>query len=134
LCSGAPAIASRSDLQNNADVDPASFALDYSNGQTPPLDQAALDESKGLQHPGSGSIDWNFDGTVAMQPVSAAIDSLDTGGMCPAGTTGSGVLHDHDDWSALDLRLTSFPLGARSGASGLVGDRHPLVEEKPLRR
>jgi hypothetical protein len=132
-----PAVQSPGDLLNNFDSDPASFAFDYSNGQTPPLDQAALDERKGLGHPDGGPVDWNFDGTISTQPVSANIDSLDQSGTCPAGTTGSGVLHDHDDWSALDLRFNTFPLGARSGTRGpaeLVGDRQRVVEEQPLHR
>ncbi len=139
LCTGAPAISSRTGLVVNSDSEPARFRLDYSDGQTPPLNLASLDESKGLGRPGSTPIDWDFDGGIALAPVSAAIVSLDSSSpVCPGDETANGIVHDFADWQGLRLRFNDTDDGSRSGAkrlrrrvgADLVGDRQPWVEER----
>jgi len=139
LCMGPPAIASRTGLQGSSETNPAAFRLDYSDGQTPSLNAASLDETRGLGRPGSTPIDWDFDGGISSVPVSAAIGSLDSSNpVCPSDAPGSGVLRDFADWQNLQLRFTNTEEGTRTGAKSgkrragvdLVGDRQAWVDEQ----
>ncbi len=137
LCpAGAPTVDNPGQLTQGPGT--ADFIIDYSDGSSAPLDQAMLDESKGLGRAGSAGVDFNWNGMIDGAPVSADIDSADGSAQCPQGTTGSGVLKDHDDWSALVLPFAHQKDGAQSGARrsaiDVMGDRQPVMIETPIRR
>ncbi len=135
---GAPGLDNPGQLVNGPGT--ANFRLDYSDGSGAALDQSSLDETKGLGRPGSTGVDFNWNGTIDTAPVSADIASSNSSTACPQGTTGSGVLVDHDDWGAIVLPFAHTHDGAASGATAptrrgndWLGDRQPEAIELPIR-
>ncbi|MFT3838685.1 MAG: hypothetical protein QM723_17025 [Myxococcaceae bacterium] len=140
LCSSdPPAVTGLLQLTQGPAAAPGTFRLDYSDGSGAPLDQSALDETKGLGRTGSTGVDFNWNGMIDATPVSADIDSAAGSPTCPLGSNASGVLRDFDDWSAITLPFTHSS-DAQSGASlprvrfDLMGDRQPEVVEPRLNR
>lgn len=129
-CSGAPGLTSATQLNRNRFASPALFALDYSDGGSVALDEAALVESNGFGRAGSGSIDFNWNTVIDTAPVTANLNALNTlPRLCPRVSGGNEVLLDHDDWSALVL---PFLRTARGSAHGAPLFLRRTVEERPL--
>lgn len=150
VCSGAPGFTNVNTLQRNRNGTPATWGLDYSNGTSITLNEAMLNESAGMGRPGSGPVDWNWNGTIDPMPVSANVNGLAVFPFqCPRTNTGSDLLRDFNDWNALVLPFGRTPRGSATGAPlpppllrrpGLtwdaMGDHQPVAEEQPqgLRR
>lgn len=135
LCSGAPIIASPASVTNGR-FSPA-FGLDFSNGSSAALDEASLDETKGLGRDG-GAVDWSLDNLIQSN-VSVNINAAnDAPPVCPRGSTGADVLQDNDDWSMITPYFLRTPLGSQSltprpkalrGGAEAIGDHHtPAIE------
>lgn len=147
VCAGAPGITSTGGLNRNSFSAPASWGLDYSDGSSRTLDEAALVESAGFGRVGSGSIDWNWNTTIDPAPVSANVNALGvTPRVCPRTNAGAEQVRDHDDWSALVLTFTRTPRGSATGVTprrapqagplrfDIYADHQPLVLEQPAPR
>lgn len=112
-CSGPPGITSAAGLNRNRFTAPASFGLDYSDGSSIALDEAALDESRGFGRPGSGSVDWNWSTVIETGTVSANLNALNiVPRLCPRVSTGAEVLRDSNDWSAIVLTFSRTQRGS----------------------
>ena len=93
--------------------------LDYSSGTRPSLDENALVEAAGVCGLGAGvPWDWDGDSTIDVDPV--RVDVNDADGLF-------GVLHDHDDWSA--LRLGSVDDSDGASPNGLVDE---IITDQPV--
>jgi hypothetical protein len=138
VCSGAPGFTNLASMQRNSSSPPATWGLDYSNGTSITLNEAMLNEGAGMGRPGSGAVDWNWNGQIDAMPVSANVNGLNVfPNQCPRTTLGTDLLRDFDDWSNLRLPFGRTARGGREGA-GLtwdpMGDHQPTVEEQPLLR
>lgn len=70
----------------------SSFKIDYSHGLGGPKQEANLDESTGLRQSGSGSVDWNGDGSIK-DGIKENIN--------PSEDTDYDAHYDYDDWHNL---------------------------------
>ncbi len=143
VCGSAPPIITNpASLQNGRFAAPAQFGLDYSNGTSAPLDEASLDETKGLGRDG-GAVDWSLDNLIQSN-VTVNVDTANTAPLvCPRGTTGADVHLDNDDWSMVTPHFLRTPAGSQSllpqpkrlrGAAEAIGDHHTQVDETLLPR
>ena len=66
-------------------------------------------EAEGICGPGGPAIDWNWNGVIDPEPVPVSIN----------GDAVGDFLHDHDDWSALDLSPGLTTGGQRRGPAEL---------------
>ncbi len=145
VCSGAPGITSAGGLTRSRFSTPATWGLDYSDGSSVTLNEAALVESVGFGRAGSGSIDWNWNTTIDTANVSADVDALSTTPrVCPRTNAGVDLVRDHDDWGAVVLTFSRTARGSASGGNprrlplagplrfDVYGDRQPLVNEQPV--
>lgn len=155
-CSGPPGLTSASQLNRNRFSTPSVFALDYSDGSSIPLNEAALVESTGFGRVGSGPVDFNWNTVIDTMPVTANLNALNTlPRVCPRVAGGNEVLLDHNDWAALSLTFTRSARGSASGTPRFLrrpakgdgtdeppffdpvdffGDHQPVAEEAPLGR
>ncbi|MBL8957905.1 MAG: hypothetical protein JNK82_44430, partial [Myxococcaceae bacterium] len=134
---GAPIVTNPANLQNGRFVAPELFGLDYSNGSSAPLNEASLDEARGLGRDG-GAVDWSLDNLIQSN-VSVNVDTANAAPLvCPRGTTGADVHLDHDDWSAITPHFLRTQAGSQSfapapqrlkGGAEALGDHHSQVEE-----
>ncbi|MDP1923034.1 MAG: hypothetical protein Q8L14_42715 [Myxococcales bacterium] len=154
-CSGPPGLTSAAQLNRNRFS--ATFALDYSNGTSIPLNEAALVESTGFGRMGSGPVDFNWNTVIDTMPVTANLNALNTlPRVCPRVAGGNEVLLDHNDWAALSFTFTRSARGSASGPPRLLrrpdvkdeepvdppffdpvdffGDHQPVADESPLVR
>lgn len=81
-------------VNNDFWVDPSEFNLDYSHGLAMTLNENLIDEEDGLGMPASNFVDFNCD-KVSNIPYALDINKDDV----------KTFLHDHDDWSNLNLRF-----------------------------
>jgi len=135
-----PIITNPANLQNGRSAPPALFGLDYSNGTSAPLNEASLDETKGLGRDG-GAVDWSLD-NLTQSNVSVNVDTANAAPVvCPRGTTGGDVLLDNDDWAMVTPHFLRTPPGAQSltapprrlrGGAEAIGDHHRQVIETLL--
>lgn len=86
----------------------------FSTGTLPVLDEYNLLEANGICGPGH-PIDWNANGVIEAEAYAASLN----------GDAVGDVLHDHDDWSALDLSSGLVTGGLRRGSP-------ELSEEQPV--
>lgn len=117
-------IANELQLQNSRWT--SSFVIDYSNGTSAPLNEAAIVESAGLGRPGSVPVDFNCDGAIG----TVAFD-VDGDGMATA------VHTDHDDWGTLRLPFArsvgGASLVARPRLSPFTDERRTVADETGFR-
>lgn len=90
-------------------------ATTFSLGALPVLDEYQLIEADGICGPGGPAIDWNWNDVIDPDPVPVSINGDSVG----------DVLHDHDDWSALDLSAGLMTGAQRRGPA-------ELSEEQPV--
>lgn len=121
-CTGSPSY--------GVDRDSAS-STGYSTGTLPPLDETALDETKGVcSHLFSPPpVDWNYNHVIE----SVLQFDINPGDLTPAeqqaACGGSGIfsiLTDHDDWSAVDLTRVRTDPSASGGIEDSVECALPL--------
>lgn len=78
--------------------------LDFSSGRMPSLNETALRETRGM---GMRRVDWDCDGFIDTQTVSAELSSGQDWCALPPG---NGLLRDYDEWGTLiDIALTQGP-------------------------
>ncbi len=82
----------------------------FSRGLLPPLDEYNLVEADGICGPGGPAIDWNWNGIIDPGTVPVSINGDGVG----------DILHDHDDWSALDFGGISTGTAQRRSAPEIV--------------
>ncbi|MDW7548868.1 lamin tail domain-containing protein [Pseudoalteromonas peptidolytica] len=82
------------------------FIIDYSHGHNKPINEANIDESKGLNNDKSEAIDFDCNGST-----SDLLTNFDLNG----DNDNTAVLNDYDEWSSLILNFTQFWSGANSG-------------------
>lgn len=105
----------------------STFVLDYSDGRGSPINEAAVDEARGLGRPGASWVDFDGSGTVNMP-------SLDVDAC--AGISATPV-RDFDDWGSLILAFSRYlqpspPPRPKQQSRALVEPRRAFVEEPPL--
>lgn len=105
-------------ILNGPTDDITNFVIDYSHGKNLPLDEAKLDESKGLNNPNSEAIDFNCNGSTSDILVDFNLND---------DSENASILTDYDEWSSLILNFTHFWSGANSGHS------HQTTEMRPKR-
>jgi hypothetical protein len=89
--------------------DPDNFILDYSHGRANRLDEVnGIAEENGLGLPNSGTVDFNCNETVN--------DTLTNFNVNNDAVT--DTLHDHDDWSAINILFSR----TYSGSSGIANN------------
>ena len=88
--------------------------LDFSTGERPPLDEYHLVEAHGVCGPEGPAIDWNWNEVIDPEPIAVSINGDEVG----------DVLHDHDDWSAIQF------IGISSGAA--LRSMPELITEQPV--
>ena len=102
------------------------FSINYSHGMAAPIDEAMIDEHKGLGHPESKPVDFNCSGQIDPQPI--ALDYNFDGWL-------GQVFYDHDEWSNLNLQ---FNRDAGANASYAIPPAKtpsmPLLELTPTPR
>lgn len=95
------AYASRIDQSNwvaPPTADPSQFRLDYSEGTAGDIDENHVDDTKGIMLPGALPIDFGMTGSPTN--TDHAVDILAEIGEEPS--PGLVVLHDFNDWAAID--------------------------------
>jgi hypothetical protein len=111
-------------LQNNRLT--STYVIDYSDGTSAPLDEAAIIESAGLGRAGSVSVDYNCDGAIGTVAVDVDHDG-----------TSNEVLTDHDDWGTLSLPFASTVDGntllAQPRLPQFTDERRPVADETGFR-
>jgi hypothetical protein len=114
-------------LLHGLSVEPADFLLDYSDGSSAPINEAAVVEAAGLGRPGNEPVDFNCNGTTDATPYAA--------NLIGHGVPGEDrVLHDFDDWNHLMLafdRVPAAPLppfpGGAPRRNVMLADRQPVA-------
>jgi hypothetical protein len=96
----------------------SALRIDFSDGTADALDERSLLETRGLRRPGSGPVDFNCNGKIDPGPY-----ALDLNG---DGTL--NVLEDHDDWSALELRVAGDTSAKPGGETAFDDQAHPVIE------
>jgi hypothetical protein len=66
---------------------------DFSDGTLPALDEFNLYEVDGICGPGGPGVDWNWNEVIDTEVQATSINGDEVG----------DVLHDHDDWAAVNL-------------------------------
>ncbi|MBD1582105.1 Ig-like domain-containing protein [Pseudoalteromonas sp. S16_S37] len=84
------------------------FTISYSHGTNTTINEALIDESKGLHNAGSSSVDFDCNGSQ-----SDILTNFDINGDQDT----VGVLTDFDEWSNLVLNFATYWSGANSGLS-----------------
>ncbi|MCO7200491.1 Ig-like domain-containing protein [Pseudoalteromonas sp. OANN1] len=82
------------------------FIIDYSHGHNKPINEANIDESKGLNNDKSEAVDFDCNGSS-----SDLLTNFDLNG----DNENTSVLNDYDEWSSLILNFAQFWSGANSG-------------------
>ncbi|WP_298439151.1 Ig-like domain-containing protein [uncultured Ferrimonas sp.] len=121
------------ELINGPTVAPAQFNMSYSSGLLPSIDEALVDESRGLGHDNSDYVDFNCNG-VAGEMLTNYDVNFDG--------NSTDQLHDVDEWSRIDLQFSHYWSGNVSGSSQsrhrsnalksqdiMANDRQALIEE-----
>ena len=99
----------------------SSFKIDYSHGYGGPVKETNLYETSGLRQSGSGSVDWNGNGSITdgiTENINSSYDSS------------YSILYDYDDWHNLRYYYANYAGGGLS----LVDETPQIVTEydKPL--
>lgn len=109
-----------SDLHRNAYDGLDRVILDYSHGEGDPLDESAVEESRGLYQPGSAPVDYNGDGDT-----DDVLQNFNTNTASDWGFVDQeiGVLEDHDDWGTIEVFFARvWSAGLLSAAAQRVMD------------
>ncbi len=93
-------------MVNAATGDYHNFVIDFSSGSSAALDENSLMEADGLGRLGSGSVDWNCNGSIDSLPVTA--DANRNGRPLD-------ILEDYDDWANIEIFFARFWNGANEG-------------------
>jgi hypothetical protein len=131
---GCSTVANNVGMTNPFWGDSDNFRLDYSHGNANTLDEVnGIIEENGLGLPNSGTVDYNCN--------QSATDTLTDFNVNKDGLT--DTLHDHDDWSAINIVFSR----TYSGSSGITNklsqqvskvehpvwnDIQPVVQEEPI--
>lgn len=95
------------------------FVIDYSDGSSAPIDEANIDETRGLGRAGSAPVDFDWSFAFSTK-TSADADAANMGtSECVKNGAKDGVLRDHDDWSSLvfDARVVGAAGAGRAPTS-----------------
>ncbi|MEJ6472857.1 Ig-like domain-containing protein [Pseudoalteromonas piscicida] len=103
-------------LSNSPTDSIENFVINYSHGDNKPLNEASLDESKGLNNAGSEAIDFDCNGSTSDMLVNFNVNGDESN---------DSTLRDYDEWSSLVLNFTQFWSGANSGLSDKEHDTRP---------
>ena len=121
---GSCGIANETQLTNSSYT--TTYVLDFSSGTGMALNESALVEGAGLRRPGSTSVDFNCDGSIA----SSAFDVNHNGAV-------DANLTDHDDWANLRLPFQRGVVGVSvaktSAFDPFTDERRPAVVEHGFR-
>jgi len=100
-----------------------SFGINFSDGDEAPIDETSMDETNPPFHTGQTTFDFNQNGMIDTGRVASVVN---VNGFGPFGIFGQAlevatgadrcpndgptqVLHDHDDWSAMDFNQPPLP-------------------------
>jgi hypothetical protein len=99
---------------------PADGRLDFSRGERLSLDETALDETAGI----CGAPPWDWDGDAVLEI--GAVADVNPEAEFPLALCGGSltVLHDHDDWGAVDVGLPIRDGAARRAVPDVVECRN----------
>jgi hypothetical protein len=117
---------SRRDLEDSPFT--TGFVMDYSDGTSSSINEAAVDEAAGLGRPDATSVDYDANGTVDTPRLDVNRDNA------------FQTLTDHNDWANIVLPF-SLTHSATNGSSllsntapvrlSVVRDQQPLSDEEP---